>query len=60
MLEMALVENIQREDLDSIEVAISYQRLLEEVGLTQENLSDRVGKETFDHFQLSAIAQIAR
>ena len=44
MLEMALVENIQREDLDSIEVAISYQRLLEEVGLTQENLSDRVGK----------------
>jgi ParB family chromosome partitioning protein len=44
MLEMALVENIQREDLDSIEVAISYQRLLEEVGLTQENLSNRVGK----------------
>ena len=44
MLEMALVENIQREDLDSIEVAISYQRLLEEVKLTQENLSMRVGK----------------
>ncbi len=44
MLEMALVENIQREDLDSIEVAISYQRLIEEIGLTQENLSDRVGK----------------
>lgn len=44
MLEMALVENIQREDLDSIEVAISYQRLLEEVNLTQEDLSDRVGK----------------
>ncbi len=44
MLEMALVENIQREDLDSIEVAISYQRLIEEIGLTQENLSERVGK----------------
>ncbi len=44
MLEMALVENIQREDLDAIEVAISYQRLIEECSLTQENLSDRVGK----------------
>jgi ParB family chromosome partitioning protein len=44
MLEMALVENIQREDLDSIEVAISYQRLIEEVKLTQESLSERVGK----------------
>jgi ParB family chromosome partitioning protein len=41
---MALVENIQREDLDAIEVAISYQRLIEEVSLTQENLSERVGK----------------
>lgn len=44
MLEMALVENIQREDLDAIEVAISYQRLIEECSLTQENLSKRVGK----------------
>ena len=44
MLELALVENIQREDLDAIEVAISYLRLLEECKLTQENLSDRVGK----------------
>ncbi len=44
MLEMALVENIQREDLDAIEVAISYQRLMEECDLTQENLSHRVGK----------------
>jgi len=44
MLEMALVENIQREDLDSIEIAISYQRLIEECNLTQENLSDRIGK----------------
>ena len=42
---MALVENIQREDLDAIEVALTYQRLLEEIGLTQENLSSRVGKE---------------
>lgn len=45
ILEMALVENIQREDLDAIEVALTYQRLLDEVGLTQENLSQRVGKE---------------
>ncbi len=44
MLEMALVENIQREDLNAIEVAIGYQRLIEECSLTQENLSDRVGK----------------
>ncbi|MFC2114981.1 ParB/RepB/Spo0J family partition protein [Bacteroidota bacterium] len=44
MLEMALIENIQREDLDSIEVAISYQRLIEEISLTQESLSERVGK----------------
>lgn len=45
LLEMALVENIQREDLDPIEVALTYQRLLEEIGMTQENLSHRVGKE---------------
>ena len=45
LLEMALVENIQREDLDAIEVALTYQRLLEEIGLTQEALSPRVGKE---------------
>ena len=45
LLEMALVENIQREDLDAIEIALTYQRLLEEIGMTQENLSHRVGKE---------------
>lgn len=45
MLELALVENIQREDLDAIEVAISYQRLVEECNLTQEMLSERVGKQ---------------
>ncbi|NOZ45638.1 MAG: ParB/RepB/Spo0J family partition protein [Chlorobi bacterium] len=44
LLEMALVENIQREDLDAIEIAISYQRLIEECKLTQESLSERVGK----------------
>ena len=44
MLEMALVENIQRENLDPIEIAISYQRLIEEIGLTQEGLSEKVGK----------------
>ncbi len=44
MLELALVENIQREDLDAIEVAVSYQRLIEEFDLTQEALGGRVGK----------------
>lgn len=44
MLEMALVENIQRQDLNAIEVAISYQRLIDECSLTHEKLSDRVGK----------------
>jgi ParB family chromosome partitioning protein len=44
MLEMALVENIQRENLNAIEVAISYQRLMEECNLTQEKLGERVGK----------------
>ena len=45
MLEMALVENIQRENLDSIEVAISYKRLIEECSLTQEQLSQKVSKQ---------------
>jgi|TARA_B110000971_G_scaffold221726_1_gene270192 ParB family chromosome partitioning protein len=44
MLEMALVENIQRKNLDPIEVALSYQRLIDEIQLTQEELSTRVGK----------------
>ncbi len=44
MLEMAIVENIQREDLDPIEVALSYQRLIEECHLTQEQMALRVGK----------------
>ncbi len=43
-LEMALVENIQRQDLDPIEISLSYQRLIDEINLTQEQLSDRVGK----------------
>lgn len=44
MLEMALVENIQRENLNAIEIATTYQRLIEEFNLTHERLSDRVGK----------------
>ncbi len=44
MLEMALVENIQREDLNPIEIALSYKRLISEVKLTQEQCSERVGK----------------
>ncbi|MCK9325441.1 MAG: ParB/RepB/Spo0J family partition protein [Bacteroidales bacterium] len=44
MLELALVENVQREDLDPIEVAISYQRLIDECQVTQESVGERVGK----------------
>ena len=43
-LEMALAENIQRQDLDPIEIALSYQRLIDEINLTQEQMSERVGK----------------
>jgi len=43
-LEMALVENIQRQDLDPIEIALSYQRLIDDIQLTQEEMSERVGK----------------
>lgn len=43
-LEMALVENIQRQDLDPIEIALSYQRLIDDIQLTQEQMSARVGK----------------
>ncbi|MGB5982421.1 MAG: ParB/RepB/Spo0J family partition protein [Nonlabens sp.] len=53
-LEMALVENIQRQDLDPIEIALSYQRLIEEIDLTQEQMSERVGKSR------SAIANYVR
>jgi ParB family chromosome partitioning protein len=45
MLEMALIENIQRSDLNAIEVAMSYKRLLEECNLKQEELGERVGKD---------------
>ncbi|MGM5629814.1 ParB/RepB/Spo0J family partition protein [Apibacter raozihei] len=45
LLEMALVENIQRKDLDPIEVALSFEKLIEEIHITQENLSNRVGKD---------------
>ncbi|HQA87201.1 MAG TPA: ParB/RepB/Spo0J family partition protein [Bacteroidales bacterium] len=44
-IQMALVENIQREDLNAIEIAISYQRLIEECNLSQEELSEKVGKD---------------
>ena len=44
IMEMALVENIQREDLNSIEIALAYQHLLENDGMTQEKISERVGK----------------
>ena len=44
VMEMALIENIQREDLNSLEIALAYQHLLEQYELTQERLSERVGK----------------
>ena len=54
MLELALIENIHRENLNAIEVAISYQRLIDECSLTQEQLSEKVGKSR------SAIANFLR
>lgn len=45
MLELALIENLQREDLNPMEIAVSYRRLIEECGLTQEQVSQKVGKE---------------
>ena len=54
MLELALIENIHRENLNAIEVAISYQRLIDECNLTQEQLSDKIGKSR------SAIANFLR
>ena len=44
VMEMALVENIQREDLNSLEIALAYQQLMEQYAMTQERLSERVGK----------------
>ena len=44
VMEMALIENIQREDLDAIEIALAYQRLMDDYSLTQERMSERVGK----------------
>tara|TARA_B100000579_G_C22759756_1_gene818355 strand:- start:170 stop:1015 length:846 start_codon:yes stop_codon:yes gene_type:complete len=52
MLELALIENIQRQDLDPIEISISYQKLIDELGLTQENLAEKIGKKraTISHY----------
>ena len=58
MLEMALVENIQRKDLDPIEVALSYQRLIEEIDLTQEEMSATSWKKTFNNYQLFTFIKI--
>ncbi len=44
VMEWALIENIQRDDLDAIEIALAYQRLMDDYGLTQEKMSERVGK----------------
>lgn len=64
-IQMALVENIQREDLNALEIALSYQRLLDEFGFTQDEVSDKVGKNrsTITNYvrllKLSLPAQIA-
>ena len=44
VMEMALVENIQREDLNAIEIALAYQHMADTIGMTQERISERVGK----------------
>ncbi len=64
-IQMALVENIQREDLNALEIALSYQRLIDELGFTQDEVSDKVGKNrsTITNYlrllKLSLPAQIA-
>ena len=52
MLELALIENIQRQDLDPIEIGISYQKLIDELKITQEKLAEKIGKKrsTINHF----------
>ena len=57
-LEMALVENIQRHDLDPIEIALSYQRLIDEIQLTQEQMSDACREETFYDCELFALLKL--
>jgi ParB family transcriptional regulator, chromosome partitioning protein len=59
MLEMALVENIQREDLNAIEVAISYQRLIDECALTQEQMSQKIAKSQLKYNQSIAFVETA-
>lgn len=58
MLEMALIENIHRQNLNAIEVAISYKRLIDECDLTQEKLSEKVGKNPDDHHKLPASVKV--
>lgn len=57
MMQMALVENIQREDLNAIEIALAYQHLIEQYGLTQDKLSEKVGKKPRNYCQLPTLAQ---
>ncbi len=59
MMEMALIENIQREDLNAVEIALAYQHLLDQYELTQERLSERIGKKPNDDRQLPALTEIA-
>lgn len=53
-MEMALVENIQREDLNAIEIALAYEHLLTNTGMTQEKVSERVGKAARQYQTISA------
>lgn len=59
LLEMALVENIQRENLDAMEIAFGFQRLIEECELTQEQLAERVGERTGNRGKLPEVNTIA-
>lgn len=56
VMEMALIENIQREDLNAIEIALSFKALIEQHNLTQEQLSERIGEKTYYDSQLYTIA----
>jgi len=59
LLELALLENLQREDLNAIEISLSYKRMMDELNYTQEEVAERMGKRKKYHYQLYSTAKAA-